>query len=213
MQKRIMPDTPVRVLIFAIWAYWVGVGVMVTYVQRKTRKAPGLLPKLRLERVLWLIWTPVVISWLALPSLAAIQAHSLFTVPRFATTDPVLCTLRWVAAFLSVLCVILTIECWIRMGVNWRVAVVPGEKTNLVTSGFYAHIRHPIYAMSILLMLCSAVIVPTVPMFTVAIIHVVLMSLKARNEERFLSQTHGKLYEKYSQRTGRFFPRLTSRKS
>ena len=68
-------------------------------------------------------------------------------------------------------------------------------------------IRHPIYAFSMLLMLCSAVIVATMPMMVVAAIHVVLMNLKARNEERHLLHAHGDAYASYLRRTGRFLPR------
>ncbi len=83
----------------------------------------------------------------------------------------------------------------------------------LIKAGPYRYIRHPIYAFSILLMVCSAVIVPTVPMMTVAVVHILLMTLKARIEERFLVNAHGRLYEEYCRRTGRFFPRRLSRTS
>jgi len=36
-------------------------------------------------------------------------------------------------------------------------AVTPGERTELVTTGLYRSIRHPIYALSILLVAASAV--------------------------------------------------------
>jgi protein-S-isoprenylcysteine O-methyltransferase Ste14 len=55
------------------------------------------------------------------------------------------------------------------------------------------------------------VVVATVPMLVVAAIHVVLMVLKARNEEQFLLSVHGDAYRSYCRRTGRFFPRLQSR--
>jgi len=92
------------------------------------------------------------------------------------------------------------------MGKSWRMAVTPRERTELVTTGLYAYLRHPIYALSILLMLCSAVVVATVPMLVVAAIHIALMVLKARNEERFLLTVHGDAYRSYCRRTGRFFP-------
>jgi protein-S-isoprenylcysteine O-methyltransferase Ste14 len=113
--------------------------------------------------------------------------------------------LRWIAAVCAVICLVLTARCWARMGKDWSMAVVdrPGE---LITDGLFAHVRHPIYALSILLMLCSAVIVPTAPMLVIAIVHIVLMNLKARNEERHLLAVHGASYRSYLDRTGRFFP-------
>jgi protein-S-isoprenylcysteine O-methyltransferase Ste14 len=121
--------------------------------------------------------------------------------------------LRWIAALVAVACLALTIECWIRMGKNWRMAVTPDQQTDLVTSGLYGHIRHPIYALSILLMLCSALVVPTLPMVVVATVHVLLMIVKARNEERFLLGAKGEAYARYCRMTGRFVPRFGARTS
>jgi protein-S-isoprenylcysteine O-methyltransferase Ste14 len=99
------------------------------------------------------------------------------------------------------------------MGKNWSMAVMPDQKTELVTTGLYAYVRHPIYALSILLMLCSAAVVPTAPMAVVAVVHVALMLAKARNEERFLLAAQGEAYARYCRRTGRFFPCTLSRRS
>jgi protein-S-isoprenylcysteine O-methyltransferase Ste14 len=57
-----------------------------------------------------------------------------------------------------------------------------------------------------LLMVCTAIVVPTTPMLLVAMVHVVLMNIKARNEERHLLAMHGDAYARYLSRTGRFIP-------
>jgi protein-S-isoprenylcysteine O-methyltransferase Ste14 len=79
----------------------------------------------------------------------------------------------------------------------------------LITDGPFERVRHPIYGYQILLMLASLVVAPTLPMLVVAIVHVVLMMMKARNEERHLLGTHGDQYARYVARTGRFFPRFS----
>ncbi len=208
-----MQDGPVLILAATIWAYWIGVAVMVVRVRKRTRRLPGVVPEQRLERLMWLVWIPLIIFWLILPSLATTQRHGLFALPELVHTHFGLVMLRWGASLVGVVCLLGTIECWMRMGKNWRMGVVPNQGTELVTDGLYARIRHPIYAFSVLLMLCSVVIVPTILMMTIAIIHVVLMILKARHEERFLLSTHGERYAEYCRRTGRFFPRLISRKA
>ena len=43
-------------------------------------------------------------------------------------------------------------------------AVTPGERTELITTGLYRSIRHPIYALSILLVVACALVLPTAPM-------------------------------------------------
>ena len=205
-----MMDLPAAVLTATIGAYWLCVGVMIVRVRRKQRKHSGVVPKQRLERLMWLVWVPVVIAWIVLPYLASTRSSETWAIPQFAR-EAVFDALRWGAAAAAIVCLALTAECWVRMGDSWRMAVTPGERTELVTGGLYAHIRHPIYALSILLMLCSAVVVPTLPMLVVAAIHVALMLAKARNEERFLLGVHGERYASYYARTRRFFPRLGGR--
>ena len=115
--------------------------------------------------------------------------------------------LRWAAAGIGALCLHGSIRAWRRMGRNWRMAVAPGQKTELVTGGPFARVRHPIYALSMLLMLCTLAVVPTLPLLLIAAVHITLMLLKAHNEERFLKGVHGAAYADYCRRTGRFVPR------
>ena len=98
------------------------------------------------------------------------------------------------------------------MGDDWRMDV-GSRKTPLITDGLFRFIRHPIYTFSMLLVVCSALAVPTVPMIGIAAILLTLWNLKARNEEHHLSAVHGEAYRRYVARTGRFLPRLSSRDS
>jgi protein-S-isoprenylcysteine O-methyltransferase Ste14 len=207
-----MRDGPILILTVTIWAYWIGVAIMVVRLRRRIRRLPGVVPEQGLERLMWLIWIPVIILWLALPSLAATERHKLLAVAEVVLSHPGLVALRWVASLLGVGCLLVTIECWMRMGESWRMSIVPEGDTELVTTGLYARVRHPIYGFSMLLMVCSVVIVPTVPMVIVATLHVLLMVLKSGNEERFLLRTYGDRYAEYCRRTGRFFPRRPSRR-
>lgn len=206
-----MNDVPGSVLAATIWAYWISGGVVAVWVRKKTRESVGLLPTQRLERLMWLVWIPLIIAWNVLPYRAITRRPPSLAVPELVLTHPVLSVLRWAASLLAVVCVLLTIVCWVRMGKNWGVAVMPNRRTDLVTAGLYARVRHPIYALSILLMLCSVIVVPILPMIAVAIPHILFMMLKARNEERFLLTAHGAMYADYCRRTGRFVPRLASR--
>ena len=86
------------------------------------------------------------------------------------------------------------------------------QKTELITDGVFAYVRHPIYALSMLLMICSVIVVPTLPMLVIAVVHIVLMNIKAHNEERYLLKVHGEQYQRYLQRTSRFFPGSVSHK-
>src|SRR6266496_3933851 len=196
-----MRDLPLVLLTATISAYWIGVGVMIVRVRRATRRSVERSEQ-SVERLkerpgfMWMIWVPLIVAWFALPT--------------FATSDAMYATLRYVAALLGLACLAATARCWLRMGRNWRMDVSVATKTELITDGPFRHIRHPIYAFQILLMLCSAAIVPTLPMLVVAAIHIVLMNVKARSEERHLRSCHGDAYERYVERTGRFLPRFGS---
>lgn len=211
-----MLDFPLLLLAATISAYWLGVGVMIVRVRRATRRSGDLASEQRVERlrerpgIMWMIWVPLVAAWIALPYLALTKTAGIVALPAFATYDGAYAMLRSAAALLALACLAATIWCWLRMGRNWRMDVSVATKTELITDGPFRRIRHPIYAFSILLMLCSVAIVPTVPMLFVAAAHIVLMNLKARTEERHLRTSHGEAYERYARRTGRFFPHFGS---
>jgi protein-S-isoprenylcysteine O-methyltransferase Ste14 len=206
-----MQDFPLLVLVVTVVSYWTGVGMMIVRVRRQTRRRVGLVPEQRLERLLWLVWVPMVAAWIAVPWATLAQSRAVPALPGFAVSEPVYEALRWIAAIMALVALAATVRCWRRMGKDWRMDVSVERKTDLITDGLFARIRHPIYAFSILLVLCSAVIVPTAPMLLVAAVNVVLLSLKARNEERHLREVHGDTYARYLRRTGRFFPRRSAR--
>lgn len=202
-----MNDLPGLITTATIWAYWIGVGVMIVRVKRHSSKVALLTPAQPLERLMGVIFLPIVALWVTLPYLAQTSARAPWARPDFAVQSAAYGVCRWAAAFVAVFCLVATARCWARMGKDWRMAVAVGEKTNLITDGPFRRIRHPIYAFSILLMICTAIVVPTAPMLAVAAAHIVWMNLKARNEERHLLRTQGDDYARYMQRTGRFLPR------
>jgi protein-S-isoprenylcysteine O-methyltransferase Ste14 len=207
-----MGDVPLLLLTATVWAYWIRVGAMIARARRHAGHLAGLVPQQRLERLLWAVWVPLVAAWMVLPLLGLTsRMGGLLAVPPPMREQPVLASLRWVAAFGAIACLLLTMRCWARMGKAWRMDVRSDQTAELIMDGLFARVRHPIYALSIALMLCSVVVVATVPMVAVAATHVFLMNIKARNEERYLLRTHGERYEQYLRQTGRFLPRRLAR--
>ena len=204
-----MSDLPLLVVAVTVSLYWTGVGAMIVRVRRHLRKDAGLVPEQARERMMWLVWVPLVASWIALPCLATSHAEPWLAVPPWAR-DGLPFAVRVVAAIVAIACLLATARCWKRMGDDWRMDV-SSRSTALITDGPFRRIRHPIYAFSILLMICTAVVLPTPPMIAIAIVHVTLMHVKARNEEAHLASVHGAAYAHYAARTGRFVPRLSRR--
>ena len=201
-----MNDIPLLLLAVTVSAYWLYVGRMVVRIRRRTHRLAGVVPEQVRERAMWLVWWPLVAAWIALPWLAQGRRGPPFALPEFVAQS-LYPGLRWVAAALALVCLALSIKCWRRMGRNWRMDTGRERPAEIITDGLFARVRHPIYALSMLLMLCSAIVVPTLPMAVVAVVHVALMNVKARNEERHLLTVHGDAYARYLRASGRFIPR------
>jgi protein-S-isoprenylcysteine O-methyltransferase Ste14 len=130
-----------------------------------------------------------------------------FRLPTWSTALGFFWEVRLAAAILAIVCCLATGTCWARMGRSWSVGIVPEEKRELLCSGPFAVVRHPIYALSICLMVMTVCVAPTFAVAIMALLHVILMHVKARGEEAFLSAVHGQAYLDYCRQTGRFFPR------
>jgi protein-S-isoprenylcysteine O-methyltransferase Ste14 len=201
-------DFPGLLLVLTLWTYWARVAAMSHRVRRRTRGLAGIVPEQRFEKLMWFGFVPLVIGWLAFPLVALRSTSGPFALPHFAVAQPWL-AVRWLAALAAVGCLAATWRVWRAMGRHWSMAVTAERNRELLTDGPFARVRHPIYALSLLLMLCSVLVVPTWPMLALGVAHATLMVTKARNEERFLLGLHGDAYARYCARTGRFLPRLS----
>lgn len=205
-------DTPTLLLCATVCTYWFCVGKMIRRVRRNAggvRRA--FVPARPLERAMWLLWAPLVLAWMILPILSMTGAgrESLWLRPPPAIASSVAAgCLRMLAAAVAVVCLLLSIWCWRHMGRHWRMGIDPSQKSPLLVDGPFAKVRHPIYGLSILLMLSSVVILPAPAVLIVAAIHIGLLLLKTRNEERFLLERHGQAYADYCARTRRYLPSL-----
>jgi protein-S-isoprenylcysteine O-methyltransferase Ste14 len=204
-------DVPTLVILLTIWAYWAIVVAMVIRRRRHTRKMSGVVPEQGLETLMWIVWIPLIAVWLALPWLALTHGSGTLALPAFATADA-FTALRCIAAAAGVAALYGSVRSWRQMGRHWTMAVTRDETSTLLTGGMFSRVRHPIYALSIGLMLATLAVVPTWPMLVVAIVHIGLMSIKAHNEEQFLLGAHGEHYARYYRNTGRFVPRISARR-
>lgn len=84
---------------------------------------------------------------------------------------------------------------------------VPLDKGNLVETGIYKYVRHPIYTGLLLAMLGSVVQSMAPFKFVVWLALFALLTYKAKFEESLLIKKYPG-YVEYMKRTGRFVPRL-----
>jgi protein-S-isoprenylcysteine O-methyltransferase Ste14 len=95
------------------------------------------------------------------------------------------------------------------MGDSWRMGVDPDERTELVTGGPFARVRNPIFTGMVGCLLGLAIVSWSWLALLGAVVLVAGVELQVRAvEEPYLRATHGRGYEAYLGRTGRFVPRL-----
>ena len=104
----------------------------------------------------------------------------------------------------------LAITVWARrhLGQFWSARVSLKEGHQLIKSGPYAWVRHPIYSGIFLAMLGTALFVGEWRGLLGTAVFLVGHWLKARREEVLLAGQFGTAYEDYCQRTGSLLPRL-----
>jgi protein-S-isoprenylcysteine O-methyltransferase Ste14 len=211
---RIGADTsrnwPALVVGVIVAVYWARVMAMVRHSRKTAGHGANLVPREPVGRALRVVWFPVTVLWIFLPFVAFFVRHRQ-RFPGFLRTllgtYPLPLMLRWAAAAVAVACLLATFVCWQRMGTSWRMGIDPDDRTQLVCSGPYAYVRHPIYGLSSLLMVATVIAVPSPLMILVGVLHVILLQWEARREEAHLSRVHGEAYRAYARGTGRFLPK------
>ncbi len=103
--------------------------------------------------------------------------------------------------------VALSIWARIILGENWSGRITKKVDHELIRTGPYAYVRHPIYSGLMLATIGTALVVGEWK--GVAAIPLVLAaeSIKARREEQFMMDEFGETYREYRQRTGFLIPR------
>ena len=98
------------------------------------------------------------------------------------------------------------------MGASWRIGVDPGERTILVTTGVFAHVRNPIFTAMALSQLGMVLLVPNWVSAVALVTLVAAVELQVRAvEEPYLLAVHGETYAAYVRRAGRFLPGIGRR--
>jgi protein-S-isoprenylcysteine O-methyltransferase Ste14 len=185
-----------RYLIFALWfawfAYWRISAADVKVAQR--HESPGsraahLLPLL-ISAVLLAIRTDPDGGWL----------FQRFLPPGSANF--------WIGALLTAIGV--AFSCWARahLGRNWSATVTVKQDHELIRSGPYARVRHPIYTGLLLALLGTAIVIGQWRGLLAFVIAFAALWRKLRLEERYMSETFGDSYQRYRAHTKALIPYL-----
>ena len=85
-----------------------------------------------------------------------------------------------------------------------RLKIVKGHK--LVTTGFYKHVRHPIYTGEIFRDYCIPLLVSSLYGIIIMTVGIVFLLFRIRIEEDLLLDAFGEEYEEYKRRTKKLIP-------
>ncbi len=114
--------------------------------------------------------------------------------------------------------VILTFALWLfwrshaDLGQNWSISLELRHGHQLVQTGVYRFVRHPMYASILLWDLAQGLLLQNwLAGWSALVTFVVLYAVRTPREERMMCETFGQDYRDYMRRTGRLFPGLRQR--
>ncbi|HEY8054119.1 MAG: methyltransferase family protein [Steroidobacterales bacterium] len=177
-------------LLWLAWAvYWMVSSVRIkTAVRRESRAS-------RLAHVIPLVVGGVLIGWRDLPW-GALNLHLL--PHSFAA--------YWIGLALLVAGLAFAVWARVHLGRNWSASVTVKEGHELIRSGPYACVRHPIYTGLITAVLGTAIISGTVRAALGLVIIVLSLLRKLRTEEGFMRETFPGDYERYAAQVPALIP-------
>jgi protein-S-isoprenylcysteine O-methyltransferase Ste14 len=122
---------------------------------------------------------------------------------RFAPARPLT---GWVGVALALLGVALAVVSRFFLGRNWSSRVTVKREHELVRSGPYSIVRHPIYAGILLALLGTAIAVGEVRGLIAVALAVLGLRLKSLKEEEFMEEEFGGEYRDYKRRVKALIP-------
>lgn len=170
--------------------YW----LVAAFGPKKTKRSESRLSRLSYTLPLFLACALLVVpkahrGWLGYPF-----------VPLNAATE-------WFGAAVTLAGLLLAVWARRSLGGNWSAMVTLKEGHELIRSGPYRRIRHPIYSGILLAFLGTAIAVGRIAGLAAFAIAWASFFTKARHEETFLAQEFGEQFEEHRKRTGMFLPK------
>lgn len=182
-----------RSLIPAMWltwaAYWWAMSRNVKATVRHESVRSRLLHIVPLMLAMGLLWRPNV----------AVSLLDQRIVPRAAWSF-------WIGAAVTLMGLLFSVWARAYLGRNWSGTVTVKENHELVTSGPYRIVRHPIYTGLLLAFIGSAFARGDLAGVVAVVLVFLSFRRKLRMEERWMREQFGEAYDAYSQRVPALVP-------
>jgi protein-S-isoprenylcysteine O-methyltransferase Ste14 len=114
----------------------------------------------------------------------------------------------WIGALLTGIGLAFSVWARVHLGRNWSATVSVKQDHELVRSGPYALVRHPIYTGMLLGLLGTALALGEWRGLLALLIVFAALWRKLRLEERWMSETFGETYQRYRAHTAALIPYL-----
>lgn len=189
---------PHNLAFFAIWLFYFGIRHV--FMSRTQGERKTLSRMDGLERVLLAAMVPGI---MVLPLLY------LFT-PWLGSADYQLpSSVRWLGIVTLLASLWLFRRSHVDLGRNWSVSLELREQHELVTTGIYRHVRHPMYASIWLWTVGQGLTLENwLAGWSVLPAFGLMYFLRLPREEAMMCEEFGETYQNYMRRTGRLVPRL-----
>jgi len=115
---------------------------------------------------------------------------------------------EWTGIVLTFAGAVIAIWARLILGGNWSAMVTVKVGHELIRSGPYAYVRHPIYSGLLLAVIGTAIEIAEWRGLLAIVLASIALLLKAQREERFLTGEFGENYAQYRQGTGLLVPKV-----
>lgn len=192
-----MAPAEARHIVDGLWLIWLAYWLMAAMKVKKTRQRDS--PAFRIPHILLMV--------LAVDLLFTDLLRFGPLAERFVPNDSFALVGGIALAFAG-----LAFAVWARvhLGRNWSSEVRISHEHELIRSGPYARIRHPIYTGLLAGAFGTALVAGRWHALLGALLATLGFWLKAQREERLLAREFGEKFEQHRRRTGIFLPRLSS---
>jgi protein-S-isoprenylcysteine O-methyltransferase Ste14 len=189
-----------RQLIALLWLAWAVYWILSATHSKATRRRESLGS--RLAHIVPLTLGGVLLAWHAAP--LGVFRDRLWP-SSFAA--------YWIGVALIALGLAFSVWARVHLGGNWSGSVTVKEAHELIRSGPYRYVRHPIYTGLLAAVLGSAIAAGTLRAVLGLLIIAVALVRKSRIEERFMRETFPGEYQRYCAQTPALIPFTKFRRS
>jgi protein-S-isoprenylcysteine O-methyltransferase Ste14 len=181
-----------------LWLVWWLAWLVWAFQSKKTRQRESIASRL----------TYTFIAWLAMYTL--LSARGLGSWLRLDVL-PYHAWMGWLGVAITALGFVLTLWARFTLGSNWSGTVTIKVDHELIRTGPYRYVRHPIYT-GIIIALAGTALARNQWRGVVAVLLLwIAFTIKRLKEEQFMRQTFGAQYTDYAHTTGAIFPLLLRR--